>query len=229
MCILAGLSACGGNDTKSPDATIVNVPQSIKLSGVASGRTPSATTPLSGVAVSAFSNSDDTTPIMSTTSDATGAYSLTIATNGVPVDGYVKATITGFVDTYLYPPAPLVADFDSASINMVNTDTINLLSDTLCHSAQMLTNGAVAIEVVDATGATVGGAVATASPAPSKICYDSNGFPNSTAMVTATDGLAYMLNVTGDVTVGATLTGMTFTSHHVNARVGALTTTLISP
>jgi hypothetical protein len=229
LSLFIGLAACGGsNNNTTPDAPSVVVPQMIKISGIASGRTATGSSPLSGVLVGAYKNSDDTTAITTAMSDATGAYSLTVATGGQPLDGFVKATIATYVDTYLYPPAPLTADFASASVNMVQMNLITTIG-TLCNMDQILTDGAIAVELVDANAATVGGAVATATPTPGKICYDdSNDFPKGAATVTATDGLAYMLNVTGDVTVGATLAGATFHSHQVTARAGALTTTIIS-
>jgi hypothetical protein len=55
------------------------------------------------------------------------------------------------------------------------------------------------------------------------------GFPNKNATMTDTDGLAYLLNITGSASVTATKTGSTFASHSVKARAGAFTTTLIAP
>ncbi len=201
----------------------------IKISGTASGRSGTSSSPLSGVTISAFKNSDETTAIQTATSAADGTYSLEITTGGQPLDGFVKATITGFIDTYLYAPAPLAADFASASINMVDSSTYDLLANTLCAGSQVTTNGVIALEVQDDSGNTIAGATATTTPAPTGVCYDLNGFPNKTATATATDGIAYIFNVTGEATVSASLTGMTFMSHQVNARAGALTTTIVAP
>lgn len=47
-------------------------------------------------------------------------------------------------------------------------------------------------------------------------------------MVTADNGTGYLTNVpAGEATVSASKSGNTFLSHKVNARAGALTTTLI--
>jgi hypothetical protein len=233
LSLFLGLAACGSssNNNTTPDAPTVVVPPMIKISGIATGRSGTSTTPtpLSGVTVSAFKNSDDTTAIQTATSAADGSYSLEITTGGQALDGFVKATITGFLDTYLYAPAPLAADFASASINMVDSGIYDLLANTLCAGNQMTTNGVIALEVQDDSGNTIAGATATTSPAPTGVCYDNNGFPNKTATVTASDGIAYIFNVTGEATVSASLTGMTFTSHQVNARAGALTTTIVAP
>lgn len=165
-----------------------------------------------------------------TTTDAQGNYSLVVPTNGKPVDGFVKATKSGYMDTYLYAPAPLTADFSMASINMLTPNTFGLLSGTLCGVSQA-TMGTIAVEVIDTNNATVAGAMVSSSPAASKYCYDagSPSYPNKSATMTDSDGVAIMFNVTaGPVTVSATLSGATFKSHTVNAVAGAFTTTLIT-
>jgi hypothetical protein len=57
-----------------------------------------------------------------------------------------------------------------------------------------------------------------------------NGFPSSSATATAGDGVAFMFSVpTGEVTITATKSGMTFKSHVVKAWPDAFTSTAISP
>jgi len=75
----------------------------ITISGVVSERNTTTTTPKSGVVVTAYKASDDSVVAMAT-SDAAGMYSISVTTNGVALDGYLKATNTGDLDTYLYPP-----------------------------------------------------------------------------------------------------------------------------
>src|SRR5262249_21468741 len=157
-----------------------------------------------------------------------GNFSLVIPTMGAPIDGFIKATKTGYVDTYLYPPAPLIADFNMASVNMLTPSNFGLLSGTLCRATQDAAKGTIAVLVEDAAAMPVGGATVSSSPAASNYCYDSGGFPSSTATMTDTDGLAFMFNVTGPATVSAMKSGATFKSHGVNAHAGALTTTLIT-
>ena len=81
---------------------------------------------------------------------------------------------------------------------------------------------------VDAATVAVSGATVASAPAATSYCYDQGGFPNKSATMTDTDGVAVMFNVTGAVTVSATKTGATFKSHSVNAVAGAFTTTLIT-
>lgn len=181
--------------------------------------------------IGAYRNSDANTAVATATSDASGNYTLTITTNGTPLDGYLKATLTGYIDTYLYPPKPLVADFSSASIYMITPQTRDALSGALCRSMQEVGKGAVAVLVEDAPSMPVAGATISSTPAAAKYCYNgSNGLPDPNAMATVADGIGYMLNLpAGEVTVSASKSGSTFSSHKVNARADVLTTTLIEP
>ncbi|HEY5923514.1 MAG TPA: hypothetical protein VIV11_17660 [Kofleriaceae bacterium] len=232
LCLLALGSGigCGGDDTTTT-ADAPNVPAMITITGTASERSASGSNPKAGVMVAAYKNSDAATVVAMSTTDAAGMYTLTIPTGGAPIDGYVKATVTGLVDTYLYPPKPLIADFSGASLNMITQGTLDLLSGTLCGSGQEATKGVIAVLIVDAAMTPIEGATATGTPAPAKICYNgSSGLPDRNATVTQPDGVAYMLNVgPGEVTVNASKSGLTFVSHKVNARAGVFTTTPISP
>lgn len=228
LAALAVVSACGGDDGMNMNT--VDAPpaaQTVNISGTATARDASGGSPLQGVTIAAYSNTDENTPVAMATTDASGNYTLMITTNGTALDGYLKATFSGYLDTYLYPPAPVTADFAGASINMVTQNTFDLLSNTLCRANQMSTNGAIAVIVVDSASMAVGGATVASSPAASKYCYNSGGLPSSSATATDTDGVAYMFNVTGQATVSAMKSGATFKSHAVKARAGALTTTLI--
>lgn len=200
----------------------------ITVSGTATKREGTSANPAAGVMVNAYKNSDPNTSMANATTDAAGMYSIVITTGGVAVDGFLKAQLSGFLDTYLYPPKALDADFNSASLNMVNQSTLDLLSGTLCGLTQDGAKGLVAVLVVDAANAPVAGATISSSPTAAKYCYNSGGFPNKNATMTDTDGIAYMINLTpGDVTVMASKSGVNFPTHKVNARAGTLTTTPI--
>lgn len=209
-----------------PDAP--PAPAMITISGQATARSLMGTAPVKNATIEAYKNSDQTTPVATTTTDMQGNFSLTISTGGVALDGYLKATASTYMDTYLYPPAPLTADFAGAAVNMLTPNNFSILSLTLCQSNQMTTEGAIAVEVVDTTGTFVQGAKLASTPVAGTYCYDANGVPNSSATATDTDGVGFMFSITGDAAVTATKTGATFKTHTVKARAGAFTTTIIS-
>jgi hypothetical protein len=248
LCV--ALAACGGSDDKSTnvdappggstgaDASI-DTPggggSTITITGTAVERTASGTTPVIGATIAAYQNGNDATPVAMTTSMDKGTFSLSIPAAGGPLDGYLKATASGLKDTYLYPPAPISAD-TVAPVNMISPDTLNLLVLLAIGAGnQQAGKGLVALIVVDgatATSTPVAGVVVSSTPAASATIYNgANGLPDRAANGTGADGTAFLFNVASNanVTVSATKTGSTFTSHSVKAWPDQFTTTLITP
>jgi hypothetical protein len=224
------VSACGSsNNAKGADASVdtPHVPPTITVSGTASERGLGGSTPVAGAVVAAYKSSDETNAVAMATTDAMGKYSLTITTNGAPLDGFVMATKSGYVDNYLYPPAPLIADFAQGSVNMLTPTTFGYLF-SFSGVTQVPGNGQIALEVVDAAMATVAGAMVSSTPAGTYRYNGTNGLPDKNATMTQMDGIAFILNVpAGKVTLSATGTG-TFKSHSLNAHGDKFTTTVIT-
>ncbi len=203
--------------------------QMVTVTGTTSEIGLSGRAPIGGVTVAAYSEGA-TTPVAMTTSAADGTYTLTIETNGTALDGYLKGTLSGKKDTYLYPAGPLAADISGATILMLTQQTFELAS-TLAQGGQTPGMGFIGVQVYN-TEMTMGIADVTLSSQPGgTVRYNgSNGLPSSTGTMTLADGLGYIFNVpAGMVTLSATGGGMTFRSHAVNARADTVTTTLIQP
>src|SRR5690242_11611807 len=89
-----------------PDATMVAAPPAPAMStssGPARAPRLTGTTVVAGVTVGAYRSTDHVNPVTTATTDDQGNFTLTITTGGVALDGYLKGTKTGYVDTYLYP------------------------------------------------------------------------------------------------------------------------------
>jgi hypothetical protein len=226
LCLAA---ACSGDDgTAKPDAT--TIAPVLHCSGKAVAYSASGTTPLEGVRVGAYASADENTEVVFAMTDAEGNYSIDLVTNGVPLDGYFKATMDTYMVTYLYPDGPVKEDFSGARVAMLKPDTFMLLSDTLCGANQLSTNAAIVAIVSDDQENPIAGATIGSSPGATKYCYNEGGYPNRNATQTDADGIGYYLNVpAGRVTVTALKTGLTLPSHPVLARAGVITTTLIRP
>jgi len=234
LALALALAACGGSSSSNPDgstggtADAPPAPAMVTFSGNVSSKGLSSM-PLSGVTLGAYGEGS-TTAVATATSGASGNFTMTIPTGGTALQGYVKATFSGYLDTYLYPPTAVAADTTGVTVFMVTQSTLDTLSYNLCKDQQDAAKGVIGVEVMDASKATVAGAVVSSNPMAMSYCYNSGGFPSSSVHMTDTDGIGYVINVAaGNVTVSATKSGATFASHQVNARAGALTLTIIQP
>jgi len=228
------LGACGddGGGGGGVDAAGPDVASTLTISGIASEITAGGRTPQAGVMVTVYKTSDDSLMGMATT-DSAGAYSITVNTNGSPVDGYLKATFSGLKDTYLYPPGPLSSDFSGVTTLMLKQSTQNLANQLAGAAPPSASMGWVALLVLDApmtSANTVMGATISTTPAGEIHYNGSAGVPQAQATSTAMDGIAYSMNVpAGQVMVSASKSGLTFKSHSINARADKVTLTLVTP
>jgi hypothetical protein len=191
------------------------------ISGTTSEQGQSGATALSGVAIGAYAVGNDSTPVAMATSDASGNYSLTI--NQSPFDGYLKATKSSYTDTYIYP-AEAWSGNSTVAASLLSSSTFGLL---LTFAGGDSSKGMIIANVEDASGTAVSGAKISSSPASTYKYSDGSGAPSGTTS-TAADGVAFFINApVGDLSVTASKSGATFSSHTVSARAGALTTTVI--
>lgn len=234
--LLVGLFACGddgggtsGTVDAAPTVDAPTAPAMITLTGTATSRGVSGSTPVADAVVAAYARADEATPLAMTTTDATGNFTLTITTGGVALDGFLKATKATFVDTYLYSPAPIAMDTADLPLNMLTTGIYGTLYG-LAGVQEAANTGTIALVVTDAAQMPVAGATVSSTPAGEYRYNGANGLPSGTPTETAADGTAYIMNApVGAVTVTATKAGSTFAPNSLKAFEGALTTTLIIP
>lgn len=185
--------------------------------------------PIAGANIQAFATGTTTSPLASTTSAASGAYSMNTVTGGNPLNAYVKAVATSYLDTYLIPPWPLTAGFDNASVIMLSGSTLGLLAQ-LTGATQSMSNGFVALVVLDCNNDPVAGATVTVTGTHGAIKYMSSNFPSGSATATDVDGIAFIFDVApGTVTVDASVNGMSLREHSVNVIANTLTATVVTP
>ncbi|HEX4561355.1 MAG TPA: carboxypeptidase-like regulatory domain-containing protein [Gemmatimonadales bacterium] len=168
--------------------------------------------PLAGARVYAF-KTGTAGAIDSATTDAGGAFSMSVSTGGTPLDGYLKASKSGYIDTYAYPSAPLPANA-IISVPVVTSGEFGILAG-MAGATQVAGNGALGLLAVDCTGAAVTGATVTTSPSSSPYAYQSEFFVFNAPP--------------GGTTVGASFQGHTFHSHSILSVADAVTITIIAP
>lgn len=203
-------------------------PATVTLAGGVVDQGLGGTTPITGAAIDAYGTQTSTTSIASTTSDASGDFTFDVATGGVPLDGYLKITKAGELDTYLYPNFPLTSDQSKLAGVMVTSMSFGGLA-FLEGQTQDPAKGFTAVEVLDCAGMSVAGAtVATSAGGTAK--YDGATGPDKTATSTGADGIAYVFNMTvGDATIMVTVGGKPYRTHHIFTRTGVFTITLATP
>lgn len=229
---LVFLAACGGGDDGDDgvDIDAPPAPSTIMVSGVAETVNGTSTDPLEGATIEAFRSSGGAA-INMTTSAADGTYTMTLETGGTAIDGYLKGTSAGRLDTYLYPPRPLAADQTGATMLIISQSTLNLLG-TFGGADQDPTKGFIGLIVQDGVGTSLAGATVTINPmGTATILYASGGLPSSSATMTDDSGTVFIVNTNvGDITVDGVAAGaQPLHEHTVNARAGVITTTLLDP
>jgi hypothetical protein len=231
---LVFLAACGGGggnsdapgiDGGAEDAKVFldappNVPQMIAIGGIASERSISGETVVAGVTMALYATSNETTPIAMATTDAAGKYTIMAMTSGAPIDGFIKATKSGYVDLYMYPATPFISDEMDAGVNMMTPSNKDFLN-SLAGGNQMAGKGMIGLQIRDAGGNPVEGATISSTPASGGYRYNNtSGLPSANATATSADGVAFMFNVPSG-------SGKTFKAHAVIARADKFTTTSI--
>jgi hypothetical protein len=193
-----------GDDDAPMDAKVYMdappiVPQMITISGKTTERGLSGETNVAGVTLALYSVSNESTPMTMTTSGAQGDFTLMVTTNGMPLDGYLLATKSGYVDLYMYGTGPFIGDFTDANLNMITPGNKDFLS-SLAGGNQMAGKGLIGLQVRDASGNPVAGATVSSSPASGAYKYTgSNGLPDSGATATSADGVAFIVEERADL------------------------------
>lgn len=232
LALLSFVAACG-SDSNSPDPGFeclgapipATAPATITVNGqiLANALSPTA---LGGAIVTAF-RIGVTDSLAVDTSNTPGFYGLSLSSGGTPINGYLRVTHSGQVDTYAYPSRPLFADLTTNVLMPTNTE-LGFLGAAV-GVTQAAGNGFIGVIVKNCDGVTLAGATVTTSPAGT-VKYNSASGPSPSATSTASDGVAYVFNVpAGNVTVMANASGHTLRQHVVTARADVVTLTEIQP
>lgn len=231
LALLPLVAACSESNTPDPGFECLGAPipttapATVTVSGQIRQNAISPTA-LGGAIITAF-RIGVTDSLAVDTSNTPGFYSLSITTGGTPVNGYLRVTHSGQVDTYAYPSRPLFADL-TTNILMPTTTELGLLGQAV-QVDQAAGNGFIGVIVKDCNGTAIAGATVSTSPGGT-VRYNSGSTPSPSATSTSSDGVAYVFNLTaGNVTVMANAGGNVLRQHVVNARADVVTLTEIQP
>jgi hypothetical protein len=173
-------------------------------------------TPIDGASIEGFARGDETTALVTASSNASGDFSANLTSGGAPVDAYLRSTAATYWTTYLYPSTPVFSNLSGVTVVMTNDTQTGLLFNVIGVSQEQ-NLGWISMIVLDCDGQPIEGAVVTSTPAAGNTAYsDNNGVPSLTRTATRADGLAMLFNVpVGTLQLSATVDGMMLRSHSV--------------
>ena len=234
--VLAALAACSYPekvpvDGQGPPFGCLNAPAATKADNpvVLSGTTTDSFTlaPIGNASI-AGELPGLGTPVFTIHSDASGKFSQSQATGGLPLDINLAVSAGGYVDTYYYPGRPVTHDI-TMPVQLLTPAAATTLA--MAASVKMVdaTNGAMLFTVDDCNGAPVAGATITTSPA-GKVRYFNGVQPAPSATATDTAGVAMVAELPpGNVTLTATVNGMTYKTRNYQVVGGAFIQTIVEP
>ncbi|HUJ62760.1 MAG TPA: hypothetical protein VLX92_29865 [Kofleriaceae bacterium] len=188
---------------------------------------PFSGVPLSGVQLQGFFQGIPGAEF-TTTSNATGQYTVHQATGGEPRTFSVQASFPDHLVTTVYPPAALTAS--------VEIDPQLVKSDDLMHLGAIagmqldLDDDQILLQVVDCNGYPAGGATVTTDP-PGTVVYFVDQTPSQTAVMTDSVGaVVFIGNIPASNTrIFATANGSSFATIDVDPAPGGLIQAAIEP
>ncbi len=164
--------------------------------------------------------------------DFTGTFSLVDPTNSAtPLDAYIKATVSGHLDTYIFPGAPLSENIDNAPLLML-TDSVFGFLPTFSGVQTVAGMGTFTTAIVDCNNTPIAGAVLTITPDVGTIQYgDASGLPGGAGGTeTLAAGVVYIFNVPpGEYTITVDVGGTALRSNTVKSFADGLSTIQIVP
>lgn len=210
--------SCMGNaaPTTAPDPlTLSGTAQDINIAMM-------ALEPVAMATVTAHSAANDAVLGTPSVTDMNGDWSISAASGGTPVDGYVEARKGMHRTTRVYPPAPLSANFTNVPILILSNSNFDFIAG-FAGFDQMPTLGAVGVAVLDCANTPVEGATLSVTQNGAEVGeqWEATQLQPGTFLV---------FNVpVGETTVNASFNNMTFRAHVVDSVAQTTSTTVVRP
>jgi hypothetical protein len=166
-----------------------------------------------------------------TTTDASGAFSVTLANDGVARELTLLISADNYLPTSVTPSTPLGSDLDIQPIGLFTEADLTMVAMA---AMQNLDNTKVQgiVEVQDCTGSALAGATVSTDPPATGVVYSNGNLaPDLSATETASIGVAFVFGLpAGTATIsGEFEDGTPLRSHDVTMSAGQMMLTLIQP
>ncbi|MEP6865493.1 MAG: hypothetical protein ABJE66_33040 [Deltaproteobacteria bacterium] len=171
--------------------------------------------PVGGFTVETYKTGTATAVDTQTSAMTTGAFTTgNIATGGLPLDGYVKASLATYRTSYLYPPNAIVKSLANTPVPVISDSNPQVMQLLTALGQDDATQGLLLITVADCSLTPIAGATLTAKQGG----QNAGMVIDLSQLQSALAGLYLVAKVPdGDVTLGASYGSMTFPSHVVHA------------
>ncbi|MEO8701478.1 MAG: hypothetical protein ABI867_15635 [Kofleriaceae bacterium] len=182
--------------------------------------------PVADATIKAF-KAGVTAPAAMTTSDAGGAWSLSVASAGAPVNAFVEATKADHRTVRIYPPQDLDASLDNIPTLLLANTTFGLLVQFVAMTTQTAGNGTVGLTVLDCANTPISGATISVKQNDVELVTADNTFDTSGL---GQGGAFLVFDLPpGETVVSATFNGMTFRAHTIDVVADTNSTTAVKP
>jgi len=212
-----------------PDFSCVNSPAQaaidpLPINGRVVVQILGSESPGDGALVEAHSRLDNSL-LTATMAAPDGTFSLSVPTGGVPFDGYLVVSKSGFVNTRAYWSRPLTKP-TTGGLLLFDPTTLGAAYLFFFGTTQQANTGTLVFSAVDCAGVPISGATVSATPTGTLV-QSGSGLP---AAFAGTPLTAFMLNEpSGTVDVSATSGGTNFGFTTVPSITGQMTYVLLSP
>jgi hypothetical protein len=176
--------------------------------------------PVEGAELRMFKNGDPTA-LGTTISSANGGWSFTLATGGVPIDGYLEGELAGHRSLRLYTPQPLSASIGSVPALLLANSTFNLLI-AISGVQQDPANGTLVLLSTDCALVPLAGAELSLKRGDVELITPDNS--------QAQNGALFVFDLTpGEAVVSGTFNGTPLRPHTIEIVAGTNTATSVTP
>jgi hypothetical protein len=222
-------------DAHPPDLSCVNmeppvgvVPDPLTIAGHTRSIGASGSSPVVGAAVEVRKGSDDSV-LATDTSIANGVYSVSVATGGAAVTGYIHVSADTYFPSNLFPPDAIQSNIASLTVPLFSTQLLPLLA-TFAGTELIAGDGVAILQIDDCAGDSMAGVQiqVTNGNADTKVVYGAgdNSLPSPSATETDEGGTVFILNMPpGPITISGTY-GNGAHMHSVDAKAFADQATL---
>jgi hypothetical protein len=166
--------------------------------------------------------------IVQTTTAADGAFTMSVVSHGVPVDGYFTVTAAGYRPTRVEPGDPLSGGENALMLVADDAE----MTRWYAAAGVAFTAGVSTLitATVDCARDTLDGSTIAVAPSPGTVTYyDATGKQWDTQLATSTNGYALVTGAASSVAVTGQLGAVALPPHAITVPAGTLTIAVLTP